>query len=165
MIKPGAGFREVVKETGEVNANDVLVFLAGTNDIACNERKELQSALRSKLRDLQSRRGGHVLVFSVPHRHDLPRWSAINKEVQRANNENFILCKKFKNVSFVNITNIGRRFHTSNGLHLNSLGKKFVSQKILELVHQLANTTELVLDPIPLKHNNVNHFLGHNLMK
>ncbi|XP_039301249.1 uncharacterized protein LOC120356382, partial [Nilaparvata lugens] len=75
MIKPGAGFREVVKETGEVNANDVLVFLAGTNDIACNERKELQSALRSKLRDLQSRRGGHVLVFSVPHRHDLPRWA------------------------------------------------------------------------------------------
>lgn len=38
MVKPGAKFRNVV-EMDQVNCSDVTVFLAGTNDIACNERK------------------------------------------------------------------------------------------------------------------------------
>jgi hypothetical protein len=158
MIKPGAKFKDVVEETGQLNACDINVFLAGTNDVACNERKELHSSLRDKLRDLQNRRAGNVIVFSVPHRHDLPNWSAINKEIREANQQNAKLCHRFKNVSFVNIGNIGRRFHTSNGLHLNTLGKKYVGDKILELANDLAREQEKRAESITLKYHN-DHFL------
>lgn len=152
MVKPGAKFKDVT-ETAQYDSSNATVFLAGTNDIACNGRKELLSSLRKRIQDLQNRKASNLLVFSVPHRHDLPDTSIINFEVQQANRDIFNVCKHFNNVTFVDISRLGRRFHTRNGLHLNTLGKKFVSSKILEFVNKLASKQEPVPEPVSLRYN------------
>lgn len=73
------------------------MFLAETNDVARNERKDLIRALRMRIDSL---RCSNVIVCSVPHRHDLPSWSCVNAEVGRTNEEFAIICKYFKNVHF-----------------------------------------------------------------
>lgn len=149
-VKPGARFQEVVQDsTSSEGNNDVIVLLAGTNDIGKNEKKGLLSSLRRKLFALRASR--KVIVFSVPHRYDLPDWSIVNKEVEKANEDMAKICKRFSNVSFVDISRLGKRFHTRQGLHLNSLGKQFVSSIILDVVDSISlKNEETELQPIPL---------------
>lgn len=115
------------------------------------------TSLRKRLRELH---GSNVLIFSVPFRHDLTVTSCVNKHVQEVNASIERLCKYFKKCKFVNISYLGKRFHTRQGLHLNYLGKKFVGQKIVENVHEyLRNKYTSCLPVIPLQ--DVSHdFLG-----
>ncbi|XP_049794693.1 uncharacterized protein LOC126204361 [Schistocerca nitens] len=43
----------------------------------------------------------------------------------------------YLDVFIVNINTIGRRFHTSRGLHLNGLGKQLVTLKLMEIIKRL----------------------------
>lgn len=143
-MKPGAKFVDVtsgLENIKDVGTKDCVVILAGTNDVASNEAKEFLVVLRSKLQSLQSSK---TIVFSVPHRYDLPSWSCVNKEISRTNVEINKVCNDFKNVVFVDISNIGKKFHTGHGLHLNRLGKMYIVNKILELVG--INTDEEIYD-------------------
>lgn len=136
MVKPGAKFSQVVDGVSELGQCDIPVFLAGTNDIAHNEQKGLLSSLKKKLYELRSAR--QVVVFSVPHRYDLANWSIVNKELSEANEAMSRVCKHFSNVIYIDISKLDRRFHTTQGFHLNALGKKYISNKILETVNSIA---------------------------
>lgn len=58
------------------------MFLAGTNNVSKNERLGMKLAMKNKLSEMRSNK---VIVFSVPHRHDLPEWSIVNKEIKAVN--------------------------------------------------------------------------------
>lgn len=135
FVKPSAKFQRVTEETlsARLGSRDLAVLLAGTNDVARNESQDLLSSLRKSLYNLRSAR--KVCVFSVPKRYDLPEWSIVNKEVDNANMKMSQTCKRFKNAIFVDLSQLGRRFYTPHGLHLNNLGKKFVSSSIVDLAN------------------------------
>lgn len=149
FVKPSARFKDIVpSESGHFESDDFVVLLGGTNDVACNEASELCKTLRNKLNDL---RLNNVIVFSVPYRHDLPDWSCVNEEVRKINCEIQKVCKRFKNCTFVDISGLGKSFHTENGFHLNWRGKQFVSDKIIECVDNYFSVKDkLKSNPIPL---------------
>ncbi|XP_068084679.1 uncharacterized protein [Anabrus simplex] len=151
VIKPGANFNDITSESKKycehLGATGVAVYLAGTNDVGRNNTRGMISSLRSRLQELHHT---NVVVFSVPHRHDLPAWSCVNKEVNKVNEELLKICRHFKNVKYVDISNLGRRFHTWHGLHLNRLGKRYVVNSILEFANAIKDV-ECKTSPIPLK--------------
>lgn len=138
FVKTNATFEHATAgssmERAALGTNDLVVFIAGRNDVARNETQHLRTSLRRRLQEM---RGTNVMVFSVPRQYDLASWSCVNMEVDRANVEISKVCKYFRNVTYVDLSNFGRRFHTNHGLHLNMLGKKLVTYKILELVSSI----------------------------
>lgn len=158
-VKPNARFEDATANfpsiATKLGSDDLAVFLAGTNDVARNELKNLLASLRQQL---LSARGANVLVFSVPHRHDLAPWSCVNAEVKKANDSMKKICKYFRNVTYIDISSLGIRFHTAHGLHLNKLGKRYVAYKIKEVAYKLYS--ERIDKPtIPLK-GMTDSFLG-----
>ena len=148
-VKPGAIFdkvsQEAICESVELCNKDLVVFLSGTNDIAQNEGDTLLRCLRNRLQNL---RHTNVLVFTVPHRYDLPEWSCVNMEVERVNKEIHKLSRHFKNVRVVDISKLNRQYHTVHGLHLNTMGKKHIGVKITNVLQELmldANNTVIPL--------------------
>ena len=137
-IKPGAIFADISKEVPHeckgMGLNDLVVFLAGTNDIAKNQAKGFLQDLRKQLQMLLCT---NVLIFTIPHRFDLPPWSSVNKEVERVNKEIYRLAKHLKNVYLVDLNHIGRRFYTNHGFHLNNIGKRYVSTEILKVAQKI----------------------------
>lgn len=136
MVKPGACFKEATDGACEgveesCDPDDFTVFIAGANDVAKNETSKLLHQLKRRLLLL---RDTHVIVCSVPHRYDLPDWSIVNKEVQRANEAMKELCNKFSKTYFLDLSKLGRRFHTEHGLHFNVLGKAYISSMITKIV-------------------------------
>lgn len=115
--------------------DDILVILAGSNDVAKNEAVDFLRSLKKTLQELRTRMI-NTIVFSVPHRHDLPPWSVVNTEVNRTNEKIKTICKYLKNCTFVNISELGKRFHVPHGLHLNALGKMYVSHEISSCVNR-----------------------------
>lgn len=144
-VKPNANFEAAASGSNPTKEDDEYnVFIAGTNDVARNEKKELLRALRKKLDCMRF----NSIVFSVPQRHDLPSWSCVNIEIGRANKDIAKLCKYFKNVHFVDLSKLGKRFHTVHGLHLNRLGKLYVTNKIIDIVTK--SKVELLDKPIEM---------------
>lgn len=125
--------------------------MAGTNDVAKNEAKGFRSSLVKRLRELQ-RTEKSVLVFSVPHRHHLPAWSIVNEEVTRTTRFMYKICKKFNNVTFSELSNIGKRFHTTHGLHLNELGKLYICKEIVDFSDMISQSKTNIVQPIPLEY-------------
>ncbi|XP_039291280.1 uncharacterized protein LOC111052169 [Nilaparvata lugens] len=134
MMKPGAKFDKVTEECegicSDLDKKDLVVIIAGTNDVACNEADNFIRLYKRRLEGLQHT---NVSIFSVPHRHDLPSWSCVNKEIRRTNERLEKLSKHFSNVHFTDLSSLGPRFHTSHGLHLNYRGKKYISEIILDI--------------------------------
>lgn len=151
VLKPGAKFSEAVegceKVCKDLQEDDLAVFIAGTNDVARNESDQLLRVMKRKLIELRHTR---VLVCSVPKRYDLPQWSCVNKEVDRVNELLSRLCSKTSNVSYLDLSSLGSRFHTSHGLHLNNLGKCYIANKILSVASEFESRTKSILEPIPL---------------
>lgn len=158
LVKPGADFREATTGScSNTNPESFTVFLAGTNDVARNETHKLLSSLQ---RNLLLLRDNRVIVCSIPHRHDLPTWSIVNMEVQKANKAMSELCDRFCNTFFVDLSNLGQRFHTKHGMHLNDLGKKYVTCSILKTVNKVLTSDGKVIPPIALEYK-PNAFLDH----
>lgn len=135
IAKPGVKFEEVTKESSptcsDLGNDDVAVLIGGTNDVAYNEADGLLRALKRRLVEL---RNTNVLVFSVPHRHDLPTWSCVNQKIKGVNCKVSNICKHFSNVKLVDLSTLGARFHTRHDLHLNAIGKKFIADSVLSFV-------------------------------
>lgn len=131
----------------DLGAEDVAVIIAGTNDIDCKQTSGLVRSLKRRLQELG---GTNIVLFSVPHRYDLPFTSPVNAAVKKANEEIHKVCKYFENVSFVDISHIGCRFHTSHGLHLNMFGKMYVVDKILDCVRRVGRKFGTIVSKQPI---------------
>jgi hypothetical protein len=63
------------------------------------------------------------VVLNIPTRHDLIKESIVNEEIRKANMVINKVCKRFRNVKVLDISNISRACHTRHGQHLNKIGK------------------------------------------
>jgi len=85
--------------------------------------------------------------LNIPHRHDLSEGSVANKALKETDVTISKLCKQFRNVNLIDISDIDRHYHTRHGLHLNWAGKQFVSAEISKVVNI---RDQLKADPLSL---------------
>lgn len=131
FVKPGGCAKQILIEDnieGEhLKADDVLVIMAGSNDVA---RNEAQSALNKISNIVNKYQKKHIILVDLPIRHDLVRWSCVNLEVKKTNSALKELSEQYSNVTLVEASLAERNLHTRHGQHLNKRGKHWLANKI-----------------------------------
>jgi lysophospholipase L1-like esterase len=94
---------------------DHVVIMGGANDMAKNETKNCINTLKKTLSALTST---NVVVLNIPTRHDLITESIANKEIRKANIDIYKICKRFKNIKVLDISNISRELYSVIIVHL-----------------------------------------------
>ena len=134
-VRPRAKIRDVLKncerDCSILGPQDHVVTLGEAKDIAKNETKNCINTLKRTLSALTST---NVVVLNTPARHDLITESIVNKEIRNANKDIYKICKIFKNVKVLDISNISRDYHTRHGQHFNRIGKKYITQEIGKII-------------------------------
>ena len=156
LIKPGAGASPILSanvSTSKVQSNNyVFVILAGANDVYCNNSRDFLRVLKAFL---AAHLHVNTIVCTLPIRYDLPMWSVVNEEIRTINDKIRVLKKHFKKLWIIELDKIGRRFHTNHGLHMNTLGKEFITEQILRKIKDLElDAFDIVGKPIPLPWDN-----------
>lgn len=135
FTKPGATLEQVTETClpfgRELSAKDVVLIIAGTNDVARNEAPQALRTLRKVLSNLQRT---NVVICTIPQRYDLGNSSINNREVCSTNTKIYALSKHFKYVQVFDISYIPRRFHTKHGLYLHKTGKVFITNMICNII-------------------------------
>jgi hypothetical protein len=135
---------------------DCTVLLLGSNDVACNEA---QTLLRRLKKYLAKNFHSDILLCTVPSRYDLSMQSIVNKEIMKTNCKIKNLCKVFKNVRVLDISNLGRKFHTVNGHHFNAAGKRYISERLIEIIrNDVVNKIKIRKDKIQLSWHTQGNF-------
>jgi hypothetical protein len=140
FVRPGARTKQVVEiynNPNEVQSEDVVVIITGTNDVSKNESTEVVQEISSLLQ-FNDRPTCNIILVDLPKRHDLAGWSCVNTEVNNTNSAIKELCDKHENVTLVKASMAERTQHTRHGLHLNLKGKKWLANKIVESVKRMS---------------------------
>jgi hypothetical protein len=111
-----------------LDKNDYVVVLGGSNDINCNESETMLSTLETNLSKLMHT---NVIVGDFPMRYDLAKWSCVNREIRKANKQLQNICGNFSNVKLVSLSSYDRNSYTNHGQHLNGLGKNKLCNDIV----------------------------------
>lgn len=145
-VIPGAPTSVILQKCNDLQMltnEDYAVIWAGANDVAKNEAN---LALHSLQKALSTLHNTNVIVVGVPHRHDLPVWSCVNKEIESTNRKLSKIVKGFFNAGFIN-TPSNKDLYTAHGLHLNATGKEIIATRIHESVE---TDSEVYKTPIAL---------------
>lgn len=136
LTKPGAPLNEILKSVEEDPnvEEDFVVIIGGANDVAKNKGAQAASCLEDNLKNLQHK---NVIVVNIPTRYDLIDNSCVNVAIKETNISYEKVCKKFSNVSCIDISNIDENMHTRHGLHLNKKGKALMAEKICDVINSV----------------------------
>jgi hypothetical protein len=143
IIKPGADIKAITNTVKEdiklLMKNDIVVVLGGTGDMS---RNEMSSGL-NHLKDFYRKNyQTNIIQMCVPHRHDLPADSCVNKEIVTSNRKLGKLVKAFEHTALVKL-DIDRESYTKHDLHLNHNGKELIARKMIPItMHILYKKTE-----------------------
>jgi hypothetical protein len=108
--------KSVNNEVMNLSKRDILVFWGGSNDVNKNN-----SGLNHILNSVKACSHTNIILFSVPHRHDL-KSSRFNKKVTRFNRKLAKCIKLFEHCTFVNV-DLNRSLFANHGHRLNGSGK------------------------------------------
>jgi len=133
FVKPGATTDSLISSTTEdtkhLTNDDLLVFWGGTNDVS---RNNSQKGLKSLTNFVEVHSHTNIILVCVPHRHDLPEWSCVNREVKTFNRKLVKLMKPYQHVTVMRV-DPDRKFFTQHGLHMNNSGKERLASEIANL--------------------------------
>uniref|UniRef100_A0A8D9BMT8 Uncharacterized protein n=1 Tax=Cacopsylla melanoneura TaxID=428564 RepID=A0A8D9BMT8_9HEMI len=156
LIKPNATFQEVTSSIPEIcknfGPNDIVIVLAGTNDIPLCKCKPDRTCLDSglpwcqfnstKMLNLQNlkklAKQTNIIVNSVPYRFD--KLAFLSTNIFETNNFLSTMCRRFGFHFFDNISFLTRRHFTKHGLHLNRWGKRLLVTKLNQFLSSLIPT-------------------------
>lgn len=124
----------------QLNADDVLVILCGTNDVSINKSQNAVNSISSAIENVNKKHT--VVLVDLPNRYDLVEWSCVNVEVKKTNAHLKELSNKHSNVILVEASKAERRMHTRHGLHLNQEGKGWLARQICDAVN--CNVSQLL---------------------
>jgi len=151
FVKPGAQMNEITKtakeESKSLKSDDLVFVWGGANDISRNNTKE---ALKSLSEFVNENKELNVVLINSPHRHDLLPELCVNQEVTKFNRQVNKIMKLQSKVKVLEIS-LDRNHFTTHGLHLNSKGKKLVSQKLGFVVQQCLTKNQTVTISVPWK--------------
>ena len=125
-----------------------MILCGGTRDIAKNEAN---IGLRHISQFANSTADTNVIVTCAPTRFDLQPSSCVNKEVDSFNRK---LQKSMKIYSHVQVCsmNTNRNAFTTHGLHMNTLGKSWITNTWASII-KILQFSSLSTPPIPLAEN------------
>lgn len=153
FVLPGGRTRDILStkniESENLNADDTLVLVCGTNDLARNEANEVLRGIRETVHQFS-----HIktVIVDIPQRCDLAEWSCVNKETQKTNDSLKQLCEQLPHVVLVEASRAERHLHTSQGLHFNNKGKTWLADLIaqaINTIHEPKQRTEPMQPPPP----------------
>lgn len=138
-----------------MNKNDVIVIISGTNDIDFNVKtNKLVEEIEEKIKDIS---GTNIIISAIPFRYDFPFF---NKNIRIINKQLQKMCEKYINVHYMPLYSLNIEDYTKYGLHLNNNGKNKLSKLILEHVEYIIKGYR----HIPVQISTANCFLGKNLL-
>jgi hypothetical protein len=145
FVKPGATtdslISSITEDTKHLTNDDLLVFWGGTNDVS---RNNSQKGLKSLTNFVEVHSHTNIILVCVPHRHDLPEWSCVNKEVETFNRKLAKLMKPYQHVTVMR-DDPDRKFFTQHGLHMNNSGKERLASEIANLSANILLKHEVVI--------------------
>lgn len=135
-IKPNGKLEHVLQgvktEVKNMNKNDVLIILGGTNDISIDVNEKYICDSIEKTLKMTSHT--NVVLSAIPFRYDYPH---LNRKIRNINVTLNKITKKYSHVSFLQLYSFNRTDYTTNGLHFNYEGKKkycnLISDNILNI--------------------------------
>jgi hypothetical protein len=152
ITKPNANSSAILNDINlkddDLSKRDVVIFYGGSRDIAKNESTQ---GLRSIMKFVRRQVNTNVIIMTAPHRHDLQVSSCVNKEVVTFNRK---LRKQLSLYDYVWVCSSpkDREYYTQHGLHLNSKGKTYLTNKWVPLIQAMTIKTRNNRNtrPIPL---------------
>lgn len=157
-VKPNALLETVINnlenEVTDMNKNDYLVILGGTNNISrdCSE-SELITNLENKIKDISHT---NIIMSAIPYRYDLPLYNA---KIRNINSKLLHLSYRYDNVHFMKLHDLKRYNFTTHGLHLKHTGKKQYCTIIRETIDEL-KAHKNYCSKIPVVVSKRHNFLG-----
>jgi hypothetical protein len=104
--------------------------MGGTRDVSRNETSSGLNHLKDFYRENYQT---NIIQMCIPHRHDLPVDSCVNKEIVTCNRKLGKLVKAFEYTALVKL-DINRESYTKHGLHLNHKGKELIARKMIPII-------------------------------
>jgi hypothetical protein len=131
IVKSGSGanilMQSLVKEVRNLTKRDVIIFWGDVNDVRTNNS---EAGLRHIINFVRDNGHTNIILLSASYRHDLPKFSCVNKEIIRFNRKLMKCIKLYKYCTFLNV-NQNRRLFINHGLHLNGLDKDVISEQVV----------------------------------
>jgi hypothetical protein len=133
-VKPGARFDQVIKEakvlSSELNKNDHLLVIAGTNNIETTSIHRLTDGIGKLLRDSLHT---NLVLATIPMRHDSPN---LDLKISQVNAEIENLAKQNPNLKLLPLHMLPRHLYTIHGVHFNRRGKIRIAEMVTSLLHR-----------------------------
>lgn len=143
FVKPGGRTSQILNskniEGENLEKDDFLVLVSGTNDVA---RNEADTVLKPITETLTNFSGINIIVVDIPHRFDLPDWSCLNKEIENTNIKLSLLSDEYTNAKVVKASEAGRNLHNRHGLHMNYRGKEWLAEMIAKTITAWNNSQD-----------------------
>ena len=121
------------KEIDQLTQKDVVIVCGGTNNISKNESNK---GLRHVTQFMQNKRSTNVIIMNAPHRFDLEESSCVNKEVKIFNRALNKIMKRYNHIKVVDMS-AERDHYTKHGLHMNKIGKEWITRKTADIINKL----------------------------
>jgi hypothetical protein len=139
FTSPGAPIHNIISAMSStiqhLNKSDILVLWGGANDIYHNK---IHDALKCIACFLEEVNNTNVIILSIPLRHDLPTWSCVNNGIRAFNRMLTKIVKPHKHASVVKV-DLGRQCYTTQGHHLNHVGKGQIASCLAKEITNITN--------------------------
>ena len=148
-VKPGTGLEEITniasKEIDKLTKKDMVVVWGGANNIAKNESEK---GLVHISNFVKQRKHTNIIIVGAPKRHDLSPTSCVTSEVTTYNKK---LHKRMKMFEYAKVldSEAQREHFTRHGLHMNTMGKELMAQRITDQIRKTLSVRKT--PPIVLK--------------
>ena len=140
-VKPGANMFEISntmkEELQSLKSDDFIVVWGGANDISKNNAKE---ALKLLSKFVTEHTEPNIVLINSPHRYDLIPESCVNQELTKFNRKLNKIMKPQTHVKVLELE-LDRKHFTRHGLHLNSEGKRAISQQLAIMIQNFLTKT------------------------
>lgn len=113
------------------SSEEFVVVMAGANDAYQYEASNFQKLLKPALQSLSPSK---IVFCGIPLRRDLPLSHNINEDIMSTNLYIYELSRTMKNICFLDMTAMSDKCFNRFGVHLNSLGKGIVSERICQAI-------------------------------
>jgi lysophospholipase L1-like esterase len=131
-----------------IDKNDVIVINGGVNDIS-TQKNQINKVVVKIARIMQKYNNSNIVIVNIPHRYDLNKNSVINLEIQECNKKLSKIARVFNHVTMIE-ADLGRKYFTRHGMHLNNSGKECLSNLIATQINRLANGNNKGVPVVPL---------------
>jgi hypothetical protein len=140
-LKMGNMIPLMTSEIKQLNRKDVIILWGGANDVYKNNSWD---ALKHITDFMGKNKHTNIIILCIPHRHDLPEWSCVNKGIQAFNRALMKLMKPYNHVTVVQVDPT-RIYYTRHGQHMNNLGKERIALSLTNVITDMFNTQDKII--------------------